>query len=286
MDIVNKIVVKLKRCLLPTTYRFIPVGYGINCQKRTETIVISLTTYSARLPYVDLCIKSLLRQSLKPDKIILYLGEDVLLENIPNNLRELKKNGLTIIGNCENLRSHKKYFWALQQYKNSCVITVDDDAIYDRNLVKDLYFKHKKFPSAIVARTVKKIENDKDGNLKSYRKWKFIRDKNFDSPRMDLVAVGVGGVLYPPDILPPNTFNSQIIRDKAFKADDIWLKFAELESDVGVVFSWSPYFVPIAIERHQKEGLFATNVLSDENDVVISNMQNLTQIYLKDFVIE
>ena len=48
-----------------------------------EEIIISLTTIKSRLPYLHLVIKSLKRQSVQPQKIILWV-EHNLVEDIPN----------------------------------------------------------------------------------------------------------------------------------------------------------------------------------------------------------
>ena len=46
---------------------------------------------------------------------------------------------------------------------------------------------------------------------------------------MNLVAIGVGGVLYPPHIFDSNIqyFNETDIKEICLNADDIWLKYLE-----------------------------------------------------------
>ena len=60
--------------------------------------------------------------------VILWLSKEQFPDRsfIPNSLLSLEKRGL-IIELCEgDLRSHKKYYYALRQYPNDIIITIDD----------------------------------------------------------------------------------------------------------------------------------------------------------------
>ncbi len=48
------------------------VQRGINLKKRKPEVIISLTSYPERFPYLYITLCSLLLQEEKPDKIILY----------------------------------------------------------------------------------------------------------------------------------------------------------------------------------------------------------------------
>jgi RimJ/RimL family protein N-acetyltransferase len=95
---------------------------GINTTPRREKIIVSLTSYPKRIETTWLAIETLLRQTVKPDKIILWLADTQFesLEKIPRELREQQKRGLTIRF-CDDLKSHKKYFYTMQEYKNKKV---------------------------------------------------------------------------------------------------------------------------------------------------------------------
>ena len=51
-------------------------GYGLNTEKRDELYIVSLTSFPARMEDIWITIETILRQSFKPDKIILWLGQD------------------------------------------------------------------------------------------------------------------------------------------------------------------------------------------------------------------
>ena len=195
-------------------------GSCLNTTPRSEHVVVSLTSYPARFNTLHLCIKSILNQSVKPDKIVLYLDDFVLDAEIPAPLRELEKNGLLIRKIPYDLRSHKKYFFALQEFSGSLVITFDDDVMYRRNTIKHLVQSYKRYPYAVSALRVHKITKGKDSGTNPYRLWRKEYTKE-TKPSFLLCAVGVGGVLYPPHILPEETFSVPDIKNICGKADDI-----------------------------------------------------------------
>ena len=91
-------------------YAAAPVcGSGVEEPSRQQKIIVSLTSYPERFRYLHLTVKSLLLQTVKPDKIILYLGDDARDAPLPEALVRLKKKGLSIEYRTGNLRSHKKY---------------------------------------------------------------------------------------------------------------------------------------------------------------------------------
>lgn len=157
----------------------------------------------------------------------------------------------------------------MQDYPDALIITVDDDLMYDKHLVRDLYHSYKKYPYAVSARRVHKIERDKTtGLLKLYREWGY-ESRTIKKPALQLFATGCGGVLYPPNRLPPETFNITNIKQQCLEADDIWLKFMELQHKIPVV--WVPDWPihPYSIASTTSSGLAQTNVAHGQNDVYI-----------------
>ena len=54
------------------------------------------------------------------------------------------------------------------------MITVDDDAIYELDMVKSLYEDYLVNKGMIIGRRIRKIEFDKYGRALSYNQWKFV----------------------------------------------------------------------------------------------------------------
>ena len=84
-------------------------GLSLNETPRDEKIIVSLTSFPARIDCVGYSIKSLFNQTVKPDRIILWLAtEQFENQEMPELLETLKSKGLEIRF-CEDLKSHKKY---------------------------------------------------------------------------------------------------------------------------------------------------------------------------------
>ena len=80
--------------------------------KRKQKIIVSLTSYSKRFNSLDLCIKSIMTQTVKPDRIILYVTEEEK-DVVPDKLLDLEKYGLEIRYVYEDYKPHKKYMYAV-----------------------------------------------------------------------------------------------------------------------------------------------------------------------------
>ncbi|MFK5655765.1 glycosyltransferase [Lactobacillus delbrueckii subsp. bulgaricus] len=203
---------------------------------RSPKIIVSLTSYSKRFDALYLCCKSLLSQTLKPDKVIVYLTEKDQA-NLTSELLALKNYGLEIRTAEEDLLPHKKYYYAMQEFPDDIVITVDDDVVYDKHLVEYLIKTYHKFPNCITAARARVIVK-KDHKFASYDQWKIteVHLLNIsEKPSMMLLATGVGGVLYPPHLLNKKIlFNKEYIK-KFITVDDLWLKAVEILSDIPVV---------------------------------------------------
>lgn len=183
-------------------------------------LIVSLTSYPPRIKDSYYCLKSLLTQSLKPDKVILWLSAEEFCNkeaDLPIKIKRLKKRGLTIAW-CNNLYSYKKLIPALENYSDATIVTADDDVYYSKNWLKDLVANYDKDAKEVVCYRAAKIYID-DGKIEReyvskgslYRRPTFLHQQT-----------GVGGVLY-----PPNCFYKDVTNDKKFieladKNDDLW----------------------------------------------------------------
>lgn len=247
-----------------------------------DNVIISLTSYHARLPGLYIVIRSLLKQSVSPYKIILYLGNDTKESDIPKKLSSLQKYNFEIKTGYEDLKPHKKYFFVMQEYSYKTIITVDDDLIYDKNLVRDLIKTSEKFPGCVCARRVNFITYS-DNKINKYNDWEW-EYKKITEPSHQLLATGCGGVLYPPNIFPSETFNNEAIKSYCLNTDDIWLKFMELKADIKVVWSNSKVIHPLSLRGSQDSGLMQTNTKGENrNDINIKNMIEYTGINPTDY---
>lgn len=272
----KKIIKKTKKTFFNFRYKHLPIAYGITKQQLQTPIIISLTSYPARFPTLHISLKSVLNQTMKPSRVILWLDKDVSQESIPQSILKLKKKGLEIRCEGESLKPHKKYFHAMKEFRNACIITVDDDVIYTRDMVATLYASFQKYPNCISARRVHKILYDMNSNAVEYNSWNYDCKKE-TKPSKQLIATGVGGVLYPPHVFNMDTenFNPQNIMDNAWTVDDVWLKFVENSLNIPIVWVPNKQTHPFCITNKElaKTSLYIANVHNNRNDVAIKNCE-------------
>jgi hypothetical protein len=224
-----------------------------------------------------LVIKSLLNQDLQPDKVVLYLDKTVSLENVPSKVLKLQKKGLVIRNICEDIKPHKKYFYAMQEYPDAAIITVDDDVIYAKDTVSSLYSSFLKNPEAVSARRVHQISRGLNGESMPYNTWtqEVTHLKKGDK---DLISVGIGGVLYPPKIFDFSKpyFQLETIIEQCLKADDIWLAFIERVNNIPIcpVPNKLPHPYKITDPVLKETALRNQNVFENQNDIYIQKCRD------------
>ncbi len=248
-----------------------------------EKITVSLTTIPSRADTVWLSIESIFRQSLPPDRIVLYLSKEQFQGiALPAKLLAQKERGLVIRYTEDDLRSHKKYFYAMKEYPDDLIITVDDDIFYRKNMIALLVNSFKRYPNAVSCMRAHKILFDGE-KIKPYRQWGY-ESPGGRTPSGLLLATTGAGTLYPPHCMPAETFECETFRRLCFSADDIWMKIMELRAGIPVVKAVRGRGGITMVERGQKECLSAANVIT-ENDVCIRRLTEYYGIEKKDFMI-
>jgi hypothetical protein len=100
---------------------------------RDKSVIVSFTTYGEQIHEVHYVIKSIMAQTIRPNKIVLWLDESEFSESdIPLTLSSLYEFGLEI-GFVSNIKSYKKYIPTAKKYPKDIIITIDDDFIYPQN---------------------------------------------------------------------------------------------------------------------------------------------------------
>ena len=92
-------------------------------------------------------VECLKRQTIRPDKIILYLSKEQFssIEEIPDNLISRQDDIFHIEMVDGDLRSHKKFFYSFTSYPDNLVLLVDDDIYYPLNMVEPVSYTHLQF---------------------------------------------------------------------------------------------------------------------------------------------
>lgn len=186
-----------------------------------DGIIVSLTSFPQRMYEIHYTLYSLLTQTCKPAKVILWLSNEEFPNgenDVPQKVLNLKKNGLTIEF-CKNLYSYKKLIPALKMYPNNTIVTADDDIYYEKNWLEKLIKTHETNPNLIIAHRTHTIKFNKDG-IAPYKKWK----KSTNSKKISYLnfLTSGGGVLFPPNSLYKDVLNEELFTQLAPKADDVW----------------------------------------------------------------
>jgi len=243
-----------------------------NNNKNKELLIASLTSYGGRVSTVDQTILSLLNQTVKADKVILWLAEDDFnFEQLPNSLLTLQQYGLEIKF-CQDIRSYKKLLPTLKMYPDEIIITFDDDIIYPSDQIERLMAHHNKYPNAIICHRAHQINHAENGGILPYTEWRY--DVDIVEPRKDLIAIGIGGVLYPPHCLYQEVFNQEKFMMLSPYADDLWFKAMATKNNtlVKVVDSPISYQDYLIIFNSQNTSLWQENKYN--NDQQLTNILN------------
>jgi hypothetical protein len=191
--------------------------------------IVSLTSYGKRItttaPYA---IISLFDQTIQPDKIVLWVGENDK-DKVGKELKSLEEKGLEI-RYCEDIRSYTKLIPSLKAFPEDNIITADDDKYYPHNWFEPLITEHKNHPHKIICHRVRTIKVDENCNVLPYSRRSLpdlpsdTNNKQISPPfsRFDLFPLGVGGILYPPKALDKQVLDKDLFMKLAPMADDIW----------------------------------------------------------------
>jgi len=197
--------------------------------------IVSLTSYGKRLTVTaPFAIATLLNQTVKPDKIILWVAHEDK-KNIPHIMEKLIEKGLEIRF-CEDIRSYTKLIPAIENFPNDYIITADDDLFYPQNWFCQLMSGHKSNQRKIICHRAHGIKVDENHDPISYMDWDFCiepngyfkhifpaQDKSVSChQRESIFPTGVGGILYPPKCLHKDTTDKELFMKFAPRADDIW----------------------------------------------------------------
>lgn len=237
-------------------------------------IVVTLTSYGRRVGTTVIhVLKSLLLQSRRPDRIILWLDNvNFSSDNVPSKLAKFCQKYGVEIRFCEDIRSYKKLVPTLELCPDDILVTVDDDLVYKRGFLKSLYEAHLKAPADILC-TLAHSPKVKDRLFLPYKEWEQNITKMGDNP---IFPLGGAGTLYPPCSLYEDVVNKELFMTLAPQADDIWFWAMAVMAGTKhrlVDFGYSFYQIDLLYQKlHKDSSLMSSNLHKDNNDVQIKNI--------------
>lgn len=194
---------------------------GITSEKYcNHDIVVSLTTFGKRIHDVAFTIASIMEQTMKANRIILWLDFSFENRSLPILLEKLKEKGLEIYY-YKDIRSYKKIIPTLYLCPNDAIITIDDDLLYENDLIERLIKAYLTNPQYISCSRYHEILFDKYGKLKPYCSWNWCGNDLHPS-HLHFATTGAG-TLFPPHSLDDEVFNEDVFTKLCFFADDVWI---------------------------------------------------------------
>lgn len=199
---------------------------GLSSVKREIPIIVSLTSFPKRIPKLWMVIETIFQQTVKADRVILYLSKEQFpLEekNLPNSLLAQKQRGLEIVFVEGDIRSHKKYYYSMGMFPNANIFIIDDDIFYPTDMVETMLDTHNRYPDRIICRYAKTIIYEDDGSLSSVYCWKHIYKTTINDSDLFLGTGGGTLIPYPCKSLYEDTLNLDLAIQLCPTEDDLWI---------------------------------------------------------------
>lgn len=233
-------------------------------------VVVSLTSYGSRIPASAMAVESIARGTARPSRLILWLDDPAAFADLPRALRRLQRRGLEV-RLTENLGPHTKYYPYVESVSrhNVPLVTADDDIMYPRTWLADLYAAHLRHPDNVNCHWASEIVAD-GGRPAHYIQWPNCRNTE---AKFSHFGLGVSGVIYPPQMLSELAARGRKFKEMSPSADDVWLHWVALQAGIPVrQISNVPRHFPL-IPGTQEQTLMSTNnVEGSGNDAWISGL--------------
>lgn len=252
--------------------------YETMCRLIRKRLIVSLTTYPKRIHAVAQVLETLFAQTRKADQIILWLAEAQFPEkeqDLPDELVKLAEEKRLSIRWCNDLKAHKKYFYAFQEFADDLIVTVDDDLQYSPDTLATLYRSYLLYPEAVSAMRAHLMLISPENEVLPYHMWIQETDACQHMPSMQLFATGGAGTLYPPHLFRKEFLDEEAILQYCPLADDMWLKAMQVMSEVPVVLAGQ--YEPLCyLPGTQEETLYQLNGRQRQNDLQLVGIMQWT----------
>lgn len=254
-------------------HRFLQIN-PVKTKNTTIPLYISMTSIFKNQDILLQTLQSIIKQTKNPDKIFLYLSEEPYLldsgfkdKKITNSnlLKFIDNNPIIDIKWVKNIGPYRKLLPLLKdKWDEDCIIiTIDDDTVYDPQLIENLTNDYYKHACVIGYRgftpSFDKIENfdyherDKLQNLSLY---------NF--------LTGKGGILYKPEFFHKTKnliFDDKIFLDTCQTCDDIWFYLLRIVNNIKCYTSNRKWMT----QDTSRDGLFHTFNNKNNNTTSFKN---------------
>lgn len=229
----------------------------------TKKLIVSFTSFPARINNVWMIVEIMRRQTIRPDKIVLYLSKLQFPngDNIPKNLQDRISDDFSVELVEGDYRSYKKFMYSFEEYKDDLVLLIDDDILYTTDMIESMLYEYVRDQNSVICRFACLMGYSEKDQITSYNTWPFVYDKS-DNQNM-FFGTG-GGSLYAPSKLYKDTCNRELFFRLAPKADDVWLNAMVRISGLSIRKLYCGEL--ITIENKKNVTLSSDNVVLNQND--------------------
>lgn len=229
-------------------------------------IFISLTTIFDNQQALIHTLNSIKQQTVKPDKCFLFLSTEPYLldkgfasQQLSPNIEKVLHDSLFEVRWVKNTGPYRKLLPLLEEkFDQDCVIiAVDDDTVYDKNMIKNYINDFNTQDCVIASRSyTMKFEDIDNINYKERGETNRLNVYNFHT--------GKGGVLYHPKFFRQSAthiFDNSIYQEVCPFGDDIWFNFHRIANKVNC---YIPAYSSYVQDNTTKHGLW-NNINSKNN---------------------
>lgn len=233
-------------------------------------VIVSLTSFPDRFARLHNCIKSLLGQTVRPDRLILYLSQEECANvQIPATLQKLLRHGLEIRYTPDNFGSFNKFVHVMAEFPDHLIVTCDDDKLYPSDWLDGLVSGHETYPDKIICWRSRQISLTDDDQLRPYREWPMT---THNTPSFSILPLGVGGVLYPPHCFTCEVQDASLFQALCPTADDLWLKAMAVRNGTSAVQVDPAAVVHPSIPFWNGSKLSVDNIWGRQNDASVQRL--------------
>ena len=196
---------------------------GRGKQKPEIPVIASMTTYPPRMKWAWVSIETLLRQTVRPQKLLLVLNlEEFPDQKLPLMIRSQTRRGLEILWVEKNGGSYDKLLPVRREYPHATIVTFDDDKYFPLTLLSSLYDASRSNPGVVIGSRGWEMHPE-NGDLHYGAGWSRAVA---GAKSTLLLCPGGNGCLYPPDSFSTNFDDLELAKELCPTADDIWFWFA------------------------------------------------------------
>ena len=211
-----------------------------------NNLIVSLTSFPERINKdAKYTLYSLLNQSVKPSKTILWLAESQFPnkeKDIPHDIINMKQNGLDIEWYKQDIKSYKKLIPTLLRYPDAIVVTADDDIYYPENWLENLYQSYllqQDKKTVLCYKAVKHLLKRDDVSNEFFLDTNFTKNKTYidykyDNGSVFNIAFNGSGTIFPAHSFYKDVCDEKLFMELAPTSDDIFLHFMLLLNNIKV----------------------------------------------------